>query len=103
MRHSHHIGPRAENLAVQIALDEAIAAARLARLAVEIELHDVVGGDELRRQRARHQEPLSMAWMTHGNMARGVEYALIGQDAARGGKVFQHGTVNGATGRTQGL
>ena len=61
MRDTHDVGPRAINLAVEIALDERRPPTRIARLTIEGELHDVVGGHERRRKRPRHQEPLGIA------------------------------------------
>ena len=98
VRHRHHIRAGAKNLAVQIALDEAVAAARIDGVAVEVEFHDVVGRDHLRRQRARHQEALGMAGMAHGDVAGGVEHALVRQDAARRRQIFQRGAIDGAAG-----
>jgi hypothetical protein len=97
VRDGHHVGPRAKNFAVQITLNEPVAAARIDGIAVDIEFHDVVGGDHLRRKRARHQEALGMARMPHRDVARRVEHALIGQDAARRREVLQHAAIDRAS------
>jgi hypothetical protein len=97
VRDGHHVAPCAENLAVQITFDEAAPSTRIDGVAVDIEFHDVVGGDHLRRERARHQKPLGMARMPHRNMAGRIEHALIGEDAARRGEVLQYGAIDRAS------
>ena len=46
-------------------------------VAVEIELDDVVGGDERGRHAARDQEALGILRMAHGDMAEAVDDALL--------------------------
>jgi hypothetical protein len=99
VRDRHRVRPCLENLAVQVALEKGIAPAQIARHAVEIEFHDVVGSDQGRRERARHQEAPGMVRMPHGDVAGGVEHALIGKDAACRGEILQHDTLD----RTAGL
>jgi hypothetical protein len=54
MNHRHHIRTRLVDFTVNEALQKYRPAPRIHGIAVEIELHDVVGGDQRRRQRARH-------------------------------------------------
>ena len=56
MHDRHHIRPRAINLGMDEALEENLAAACIDRVAVLVELHDVLGGNQRGRERARHQE-----------------------------------------------
>ena len=89
MRDAHDVGPRPVDLAVQIALDERRPPARVARIALEREFHDVAGGDERRRERPRHQKPLRVARVAHGDVPGGVEHALVGKNAACDSQLFR--------------
>ena len=62
----------------------------VARLAVERELHDVVGGHQRRRQRAGHQEAVGIAGVAHRHMAGRIEHALVGQDATGRREILEH-------------
>jgi hypothetical protein len=85
----HHIWAGLENLAVDEAFQKAAAAAVLARRRVEIEFHDVVGGDERGGDGARHQETVRIIGMAHADMAEGVDDALVGENADCRGEFFQ--------------
>ena len=76
------------------ALEEHRAAAGIDRVAVEIELHDVVGGDERRRQRARHQEVVGIGRMPCADMAEAVDHAELRKDAAADGDILEQGGRN---------
>ena len=78
-----HVRPRLVDLAVDEALEEHAAAALVDGIAIEIELHDVGGGDVRRRHRARHQVAVRIGRVADADMAKGVEHALIGQNAVR--------------------
>ena len=78
----HHLGPRAVDLAVDVALDEALALVAGERLAVGVELHQVGGGDQRRRARARHDEVVRALVAARADVAVGVEHAVLREDAA---------------------
>src|SRR5204862_8116032 len=80
----HHVRPRFVDFAVDEAFQEHRAAAGIDRIAVEIEFHDVAGGDQRRRQRPRHQEAIWIARMARADMAEGIDHAEVGEDAAAG-------------------
>ena len=95
-------GTRAIDFAVDEALEERAAAARIDAFAIEIIFHDVVGGDERRRKRARHQEPARLLRVTHGDMAEAVHNALVDEDTAGGSKVGEDGRIDWAAAARQG-
>ena len=80
-------------------MDEALeigrAAARIDRLALERELHDVVLLDAVRRARARQQEALRIVGMARADMAEGVDHAFAGEDAVGGDDFFEQGVELG--------
>ena len=98
----HDIRPRLVDLAMDEPLQEAAAALGVHRLGVEVEFHDVVGFHQRGGLGARHQEAIRGAGMAHGEVAEGVEHALISQNAAGAGQLFQHVAGDGASGG-QGL
>ena len=86
-----HIRPRAVDLAVDEALEEMRDARRRAdRLAVEIVLDDVGGGDEGRGEVAPEQIAAGIRGVAKADMAIGVEHALVDQNAVRRDEVFGH-------------
>jgi hypothetical protein len=97
MRNGHHVRARAVDGAVQEALDERAPSARVAGLALQCELHDVIGGHQSRRQRARHQEAVRVLRVPHRRMAGRIEDSLVGKDAAGRRKIFEHRTLDHAT------
>ena len=88
VRDRHHVPSFPVDLAVQKPLDERGASVGVAGLAVEIELHDVVGRHQGRRTRSRHQEPIGVARMTHRDVASRIEHALVREDPTRGREIF---------------
>jgi hypothetical protein len=73
--------------------EEHRAAARIDRVAVEIERHDVVGGDQRRRERARHQKMIGVVRIARADMAETVEHAELGEDAAADHDILGHGGI----------
>jgi hypothetical protein len=59
--HAHHVGPRLIGAAVDRALGVEVLALGVDRLAVEIELDDVVALDALGRARARQEEAVRLS------------------------------------------
>ena len=82
----HDLRARAVDLAVDVALDEALALVA-ERLAVGVELHQVGGGDERRRARARHDEALGPLVAPRADVPVGVEHLVLGEDAACGDQI----------------
>jgi len=67
--------------------------ARIDRVAVEIERHDVVGGDQRRRERTRHQKMVGVAGIARADMAETVEHAELGEDAAADHDILGHSSI----------
>jgi ribulose-5-phosphate 4-epimerase/fuculose-1-phosphate aldolase len=63
--------------ATDIVISDERVATVVAGSAVERELHDVVGGHQLRRERARHEEPIGALRMPHRHVTGGIEHSLI--------------------------
>ena len=84
VNHRHHIRPRLVDFAVDEAFQKQRPAVRIDGVAVEIEFHDVGGGDQRRRQRPRHQKAIWVGRMTRADMAEGVDHAEVGENAAAG-------------------
>src|ERR1043166_5874094 len=83
----HDLRARAIDLAVDIALDEALALVAGGRLAVRPPLDEVRGSDERRGARARHDEVLAPLVTARADVAIGVEHAVLGENAACGDEV----------------
>jgi hypothetical protein len=60
MDDGHDIGPRLENRRVDEALEIELAAIAADRLPVEPELDDILGSDQIRRERARDKKPIGV-------------------------------------------
>ena len=73
------------------ALDEQRTAAPVDRIGLEIELHDVLGGHQAGRDRARHQIAARIGRMADADVAIGVEHAAVVEDAVRQHQLFDHG------------
>src|SRR6185295_13572950 len=82
MHHGHDLRPGAIDLAVDVALDEALALVSGRRLAVRAPFDQVGRGDERRRPRARHEEVLGALVAPRADVAVSVEHAMVGEDAA---------------------
>src|SRR6516164_8468206 len=73
------------------------------RLALGVELDQIVAFDQFRRQRARHEEALRVVGMAHADMAVGVDHVFIGENAVGDDKIAQqvfelaHGASIGST------
>ena len=74
-------------LAVDFAMDEPFevncTAADIKRIPVEVEFHDVGGGDQRRSDAAGEQEAVAGGRMADTDMPKSVNYALIEQDMIR--------------------
>ena len=97
MRDGHHVRTLAIDSAVQKTLEEPRASTRLTRLALQGELHDVVGRHQRRRERAGHQEPLRVVRVSHRYVTGRIEHPLVGEDATGRRKVFEYPTLDRAT------
>ena len=95
----HDLGPRAVDLAVDVALDEALALVPRQRLAVGAAFHDIRGGDERRRERARDEEMLRPVVAAGADVPVGVEHLVHGEDPARGDEIADKRAAGGNAGR----
>src|SRR5687768_410441 len=95
VHHRHYLRTRAVDLAVDVALDEALALVGRERLAVGVELHEIGGGDERRSERAGHDEAPRLAIAARADVAVGVEHAVLRKDAARRNQVLDQLTAGG--------
>jgi len=82
VNHRHYVRPRLVDFAVDEAFEKHGSAAGIDRIAVEVELHDVVGRDQRRRERPRHQKMIGVGGMPRADMTKAVEHAELGEDAA---------------------
>ncbi len=81
VHHRHHIGARFEDRGVNKALEIEGGALIAHRLAVEVELDDVLGTDQLRGHRTGDQKMVRVVRMSDADMAVGVDHLLLGEDA----------------------
>ena len=76
---------------VGLGMDEAFGVDRtiapLDRLAVEVELHDVLGRHTAGRLGGRHEETIRSRGMPHADMAEAVDHALPVEDAVGGHEI----------------
>ena len=93
-----HVGPDFVDFAVNETFEGQPAAALIDRVGVEVELHDVLGGHERRRQRARHQVAVWIRRMPDAHMPGFIEHALLGQDAIGRDEVFDENWSDRSTG-----
>ena len=85
------IGPRLEDLAVQVALAVHPPAARIDRLAVgDAEFEHVLGSHERGRHGAGQQEAGWVLGRAHADMAEAVEHGLVHQDPIGRDQTFDH-------------
>ena len=89
-----HVGPRAVDLAVDEAFEIRARRVRLGRVAVEIELDDVGGGDERGRHAARDQEMVRVLRMACADMAEAVDHALLIEDVVGVDEIVEDGGVD---------
>jgi len=72
-------------------MDEAFlidrAAAAVDGVAVEVELHDVLGHDAARRLGHRHQKAIRSCRVTRADMTETVDHALLVEDAVGGDEI----------------
>src|SRR4051812_7480059 len=88
VHHRLDVGPRLVDLAVDEALAHRLARARVERIALEVVLDHVVLGDQLGRERARHEVAAGVAVGACADVAVGVDDAVLGEDAVRAGEIF---------------
>src|SRR5688572_30775152 len=91
----HYIGPRAVDLAVDVALEEPFALLTRERLAVRVEPHEIRRRDERRCERARHDEAFRVLVAARAHVPIGVEHFVLREDAARGDEVFDETAARG--------
>src|SRR4030095_16789927 len=75
------------DLAVDKALDETGAAIRVDRIAVQIVLDDVIGHNQRRRDRARHQITVGCRRMPQRDVPEAIDDSLHREYAASRGKI----------------
>ncbi len=97
-----HLRARLVDLPVDKALQVAGAAARVDGVAVEIEFHDVGGGDQRRRHASRQQKAVRVPVVPGADMAKAVEHPLIGEDAIGGDKIADQLAVGRNCGSARG-
>src|SRR3954465_6436282 len=95
VHHGHHLGPRAIDLAMDIALDEALALVAAGGLAVGVPFDQVGCGDERRGARARHDEMLRPPVAPRADMTVCIEYAVLGEDPAASDQVVDQRLARG--------
>src|SRR6185436_15164456 len=95
VHHRHHFRPRAVDLAVDVALEKALALVARQWLAVGVELHQVGGGDQRGRERARHDEMVGALVAARADVTVGIEHFVLREDAARGDQVVDQGAAGG--------
>ena len=76
------------DLAVDEAFDVKRAATRVERVAVEVELHDVVGRDQSRSHAARQEEARRVGLLPRADMPETVDHALLGENAVGGDEIL---------------
>src|SRR5437016_2540699 len=76
---------------VDSAMDEALdierATPQLERVAVKVELQNVVCSDETRRHAAREQKEFRVSRVPYADMSETVDHAPIGEDAVGGDEI----------------
>ncbi len=95
VHHRLHVGPRAQNLAVDEALEEHGTALRVERRAVEIEFHDVARLDQARGHAAREPEAARIVGVAQADMTEPVEHALAEEDAIGRDEIGNERLVHG--------
>ncbi len=88
MNDGHDFGPRRKDRRVNEPLEIKARAPAAHRLAVEAELDDVIGTDQLRGERAGDQEPVRMVGMADADMAISIDDLLPGEDPVGDDKVL---------------
>jgi hypothetical protein len=76
------------NFAVDKPLPIQTAISGVNRVAIEIEFHNVVHGNELWRYSPRHQEPVRVTIVPHADVPHCIEDALIRENAVGGHKIL---------------
>ena len=94
MNHRHHVRPRLVNFAMNEALQKHGSTTVAHGVAIEIELHDVGGGDQRRRERPRHEKAIGIGRMTRADVAEAVENAKVGEDAAASHDIFDQSGID---------
>ena len=93
MRVIVHHGANVRPVLIDRAMDRAFAVhgapALIDRLAVEIELHDVVQDDKSRAAGPRHKEPVRTLRMPHADMAEAVNHSFPRQNTIGDHQVFK--------------
>ena len=83
---------------VDFAVDETLeigcTAPRVDGVAVEIEFHDIAGGDQRRRHASRQQEAAWVLVVPGTDMAEAVEHTLCGEDTIGGNEIADQLGIN---------
>src|SRR5438034_11628984 len=89
-----NIRSRLVDLAMNETFEKTPTAIRIEGVAVQIVIENVVGCDQCRRERARHEITLRRRRIAKRHVAERVHNALYGQDAAGGGEIRDEGSSN---------
>src|SRR5262245_529948 len=82
-----NVGPRLVNFAMDKTFEKTGPATCVDRITVQVVFHDVVGRDQRRRDRARHQITAGDLGMAQRNVTKGVDHAVRRKYAAGRGDI----------------
>src|SRR5450631_2693300 len=93
MDYGLHVRSYPVDLAVDESLQIRAPAFCVDRVSLEIEFHDVGGGDRRRRDASREQEAVRVSIVPDADMAEAVDHAFAVQDMVRAHQVFDQDRV----------
>ena len=96
MHHRFDVCARLIDLAVDEPLEVELAVPRIHGVAVEIELDDVLRGDQLGRQRARKQIPVRVFVVTHADVPVTIDDTFFVQDMVGRDQIFDQRRIRGS-------
>ena len=88
VNHRYHVRPRLEDRRMNETLEIGLPLVA-DRLALLIELDQIVPLDQFRRTRARQEEALRIVGVAHTDMAVGVDHVFMGEDAVGDNEIAQ--------------
>ena len=88
-----HIGPRLIDLSVDPPFVIQFLPGVRDRVVFEVVLDNVVGSNQCRSKRARHQIAIGVAGISHAAMSKGIENAFQGENPIGDNNVQQRGLV----------
>src|SRR5438093_2681001 len=98
MRDGLNVWPRLVNFAVDETFEKTSSAIRVYRIAVQIVFNDVVGRNQRRRDRARHQITGGHLGMAHRNVTKAIDNPVGRKYAAGGGEIGDERSGDGTAG-----